>query len=190
MRTACTAVCFLVMSGCGLVVGGQPVEGVEQFLFVPVVLGPDEFDLDGMRSLLQDVGDEAPVTLLSAHRIDTSLGPVEVADFDDGADLCRVMIGPASSSVRCGSNDPVPGGEITLPSASSGSGWAEIEVAAGPGVSAVVAVATDGTRYRARVVDGFTYIVYPEERGSLRITPVDVAGQATGNTLRTDEVFG
>lgn len=104
--------------------------------------------------------------------------------------FCDARLSPGSGGASCGEGAPpnpeLEDGELLIPGLGNDGTWVDLEIRAGDAVASIRAVANDGTVYRSNVVDNVAILVYPQQRGSLTITPLNADGEPTGDPVRSD----
>lgn len=182
------------LSSCGRFLAANPPpeeEWEEVFVFEmqPGTMNPAEAE----RAIGEQVGMGELVSGTVVHR-GSVRAPGGSADFysyravdpDMGTQpmFCTSMIAGSSMSAGCGDQGPV---QPTTPLQLNGESWggyrrsAEFIVQAD--VVKVEATATDGTVYTVAPLNGFGYIEWPDERGSLELVAYDAQDQELGRAF-------
>lgn len=116
------------------------------------------------------------VDFFSYRMVDPNLGAQPV--------FCTSTVAEFSMSAGCGDQPPPqPAQPIQMNGESWGGSWGSAEFLVQDGVAQVEATAVDGTRYTVTPRDGFGYVEWPEERGSLELIAYDAAGEELGRAF-------
>lgn len=109
-----------------------------------------------------------------------------VVDPELGAEpvFCTSTVAEFSMSAACGEQPPPqPPQPIQLNGESWGGAWRSADLLVQGDVARVEATAVDGTVYTVTPVNGFGYIEWPDERGSLELVAYDATGAELGRTF-------
>ncbi len=116
------------------------------------------------------------VDFFSYRVVDPEMGPQAV--------FCTSTVAELSMSAGCGDQPPPqPAEPIQMNGESWGSSWGSAEFLVQDDVARVEATAADGTVYTVTPLDGFGYIEWPDERGSLELVAYDAAGEELGRAF-------
>lgn len=181
------------LSSCGrfLAVEAQPEEEWEE-VFEFVIRPGTENPAEAERAINAFIGPEGIVPGSAAHRgsVTAPGGQVEFYSYrqvDSAIGTqpmsCTAVVATSSMSAGCGDGPDVARQPIQVSGESSGGLWRSAEFSVQADVASVEATAEDGTVYTVTPLNGFGYIEWSDERGSLELIAYDAQDQELGRAF-------
>lgn len=182
------------LSSCAafLTTQGQPEdqwEEVFEFTMQPGTMDPGEAE----RALSDYVPPGQLVAGSATHR-GSVVAPGGEFDFyvyravdpDLGAKpaFCSATVAEFSMSAGCGDEPPAePAEPIQVTGEGWGGSWRSVDFVVQQDVARVEATAVDGTVYTITPVNGFGFVEWPDERGSIELVAYDADGVELGRDI-------
>lgn len=189
LTVAAALVTIFALTGCGAL-GLAGVGRTEQSSFDlrPGSMSPEQA-LDAVNGGIPGGTTVIPGSVRHVATVDGPGGTIDFIEYREkepqwGEMTCQATIATDSSSSTCGPPDEMglPEGEVIANlGTASGDGWLSATVAVSDEVANLRATATDGTEYTMTPAEGFAYVEWPEERGSLVIVAYDADGTELGS---------
>lgn len=164
-------------------------EEVFEFDIEPGTMNPAEAE----QAIIDQIAPDRIVPGSATHRGSVT-APGGRADFftyrmiDPGmgsqAGFCTSIVADFTMSAGCGDQPPpLPVEPIQIDGESWGGPWRTAEFSVQADVARIEATAVDGTVYTLRPLNGFGYIEWLDERGSLELVAYDADGKELGRTF-------
>ncbi|MDH4276807.1 MAG: hypothetical protein OEW83_01855 [Acidimicrobiia bacterium] len=173
------------LSSCGafLTTGGQSEdqwEEISDFTMQPGTMNPAEAE-QALNDQVPSDGQILPGSVTHRGSVTTPGGQVDFYSYrandpEIGTQpvFCTATVANSSMSAGCGDQPPVePAEPIQVAGESWGGRWRSADVVVQEDVARVEATAVDGTVYTITPINGFGYIEWPDERGSLELIAYD-----------------